>query len=110
MKIQLFTLLISAAGLSGCAVYPAPAYDAYGQPSPAYVTAPAPVYIYGSGVYRHNHPGYAPAHPAGRYGPGDGHGGRDRDHDGIPDYRDRDRDGDGVRNRYDRDPNNPYRR
>ncbi len=34
----------------------------------------------------------------------------DRDHDGVPNYRDRDRDNDGVPNRYDRAPDNPRRR
>ena len=51
-------LVLSAAGLTGCAVYPEPAYGPYGYggygnvaPAPV-VVAPPPVYIYGSGVYR----------------------------------------------------------
>lgn len=35
---------------------------------------------------------------------------RDRDGDGIPNYRDRDRDGDGIPNYRDHHPNNPHRR
>jgi hypothetical protein len=35
-------------------------------------------------------------------------GGRDRDHDGVPNRRDHDRDGDGVPNNRDARPNNPY--
>lgn len=110
MKPKLLLLLVAAAGLSGCAVYPVPAYDAYGyaDAGPVYVTPP-PVVIYGSGVYRHSRPSYGPAHPRG-YRPHPGQGPRDRDRDGVPNYRDRDRDGDGVRNRHDRNPNNPYRR
>jgi hypothetical protein len=99
MKTKLLFVLLGAAGLSGCAVYPVPAYDAYGQASPAYVTAPAPVYIQGGAVYRSG-PAHAPA-PRGRHW----HGGRDQDRDGIPNYRDRDRDGDGARNGRDRWPN-----
>lgn len=96
MKTKMFLLLVATAGLSGCAVYPVPAYDGYGyaDPGPTYVTPP--VVIYGSGVYRHSSPSYGPAYQRGyRHHPGQGP---------------RDRDGDGVRNRHDRDPNNPYRR
>lgn len=111
MKTKTLLLLAAAAAvLSGCAVYPAPAYDGYGygDSGPAYVTTPAPVYIQGSAVYRHSSPNYGPAQPRG-YRPPPGHGPRerDRDRDGIPNYRDRDRDGDGVRNRDDRNPNDP---
>ncbi|OGB00388.1 MAG: hypothetical protein A3E79_15795 [Burkholderiales bacterium RIFCSPHIGHO2_12_FULL_61_11] len=101
-------LVLAAAGLSGCAVYPVPAYDSYGVVEP-YVVAP-PVYIYGGGVYRYG--GYPHAYPRSydRVRPGPRHGGRDLDRDGIPNRVDRDRDGDGVRNRRDRQPNDPSRR
>ncbi len=118
-------LVLSAAGLTGCAVYPAPYYETYGgAPAPVYVDTP-PVYIYGSGVYRSGgfpqaypraghrvHPGpviLPPPHPR-MHAPRPGRGGRDRDRDGIPNRLDRDRDGDGVRNRHDRRPNDPGRR
>lgn len=123
MKTILVTL--AAAGLSGCAVYPAPAYDVYGN-SPPYVVE-QPVYIYGSGVYRsgdsrHIEPrdydrprprAMPPSSPrplmqAPR--PGYGARDRDRDRDGIPDRLDSDRDGDGVPDRYDRRPNDPRHR
>lgn len=114
-------LLMTAAGLSGCAVYPAPAYDAYGGPGPSYGVVEQPVYIYGSGVYRHSGPRYIPASPPDHHRPRPGAfaghpppsahmphpgwGARDRDGDGIADRpgRNRDRDGDGVRNRRDHD-------
>lgn len=117
-------LVLSAAGLTGCAVYPEPAYGPYGYggygnvaPAPV-VVSPPPVYIYGGGVYRSG--GYPRAYPRryaappprvyvpqgprpGMYGPRPhfqtprpGHGARDRDGDGIPD-------------RYDRRPGNPNR-
>jgi hypothetical protein len=104
-KLMLVLAAVGAAGLSGCAVYPAPVYDGYGNtgvaPPPYVVAPPPPVYIYGSGVYRSS-----PRHQ------GHGYGARDRDRDGIPNRydRDRDRDGDGVPNRFDPRPNNPYRR
>lgn len=41
--------------------------------------------------------------------PGMHQGGRDRDHDGIPNRADRDRDGDGVPNRQDRRPDDSRR-
>jgi len=122
-------LVLSAVGLTGCAVYPAPAYEPYGYGGyggvvgPPVVVAPQPVYIYGSGVYRSG--GYPHAYPRpyvapprvwvphgprpGVQGPRPGHGTRDRDGDGIPNRLDRDRDGDGVRNRNDRRPGNPNR-
>ena len=122
-------LVLSAAGLTGCAVYPEPAYGPYGYggygnvaPAPV-VVSPPPVYIYGGGVYRSG--GYPQAHPRryapppvgvapqrprpGMHGPRPWHGARDRDRDGIPDRADRDRDGDGVRNHHDRRPGNPNR-
>ena len=127
-------LVLSAAGLTGCAVYPEPAYGPYGYggygnvaPAPV-VVAPPPVYLYGSGVYRsggypHAYPRryaappprfYVPQGPRpgirpGMHGPRPWQGARDRDGDGIPDRLDRDRDGDGVRNRSDRRPGNPNR-
>jgi len=99
MKIKMLVLLVDAAGLSGCAVYPAP-YETY-DPDPAYVTAP-PVYIYGSGTYRSSGPRYAPAHP-GNYRPHPGHHGP---REGMRSRRDRDRDG--VPDRHDRRPGNPH--
>ena len=105
-------LVLAAAGLSGCAVYPGPAYEGYGASAPAVVEQP--VYIQG-GVYRYGGSPYAyprgynrgvfPAYPP-TYGPRP-YGARDRDRDGIPNRLDQDRDGDGVPNRYDRAPNNP---
>lgn len=110
-------LVLSAAGLTGCAVYPAPYYENYGgAPAPVYVDTP-PVYIYGSGVYRSGgypqvypraerrvHPGpvILPPRP-GVHAPRPGRGAHDQDGDGIPNRRDRDRDGDGIPNRVDRD-------
>ncbi|CAN5151344.1 hypothetical protein BH10PSE16_BH10PSE16_28790 [soil metagenome] len=60
-------LLFTAAGLTGCAVYPTPSYDpAYGGgvAPPPYGVEP-PVYIYGGGVYRSE--GYPRAYPPGFY-------------------------------------------
>lgn len=114
---KLLLALAAAAGLGGCAVYPAPGYGpyesagaVYGQPYPVQA---APVYINGSVGYQR---GYAPPPvvvQGGRgyrpgYGPG--YSGRDRDGDGVPNRVDRDRDGDGARNRRDARPNNPYQR
>jgi hypothetical protein len=107
-------LVLAAAGLTGCAVYPTPAYEGYGASAP--VVVEQPVYIQG-GVYRYGGSPYAyprgynrgvfPAYPPrALYGPHP-HGGRDRDRDGIANRFDRDRDGDGVPNRFDRAPNNP---
>lgn len=117
--------VLAVAGLSGCAVYPVPAYEQPYGTGPVY-GAPPPVYLYGSGVYRQG--GYIDAPPPvyvrpppvyvrppppriiGQPAPhvlvprpGHGSGHRDSDRDGIPDRVDRDRDGDGVRNRADRD-------
>ena len=109
-------LVLCAAGLTGCAVYPAPAYESYGYgeygnaAGPPLVVAPQPVYIYGGGVYRSGAYPYAyprryvgPPPPRGfaPHVPRPGHGVRDRD---------RDRDGDGARNRNDRWPDHPNRR
>lgn len=110
MTIKLLCVLAAAAGLSGCAVYPVPAYDNYEPAGPAYVTAPAPVYIQGSTVYRHSAPVYTAPPRHHRHWSAPGYRGHDRDRDGIPNYRDRDRDGDGVRNRHDRWPNDPRAR
>ena len=132
-------LVLSAAGLTGCAVYPEPAYGpyeyggygGYGNVAPApVVVAPPPVYIYGSGVYRlggypHAYPHryaapppprfYVPQGPRPGFGPGM-HGPRPwqgaprvRDGDGTPSRLDRHRDADGARNRHDRRPGNPNR-
>ena len=99
--MKLLILLLAAAGLSGCAVYPATGYDGYGYGNvnsygngydstyPVYsnsypygygavspVVVPPPVYIYGSGVYGNNN-GYRRPYPyarpdARRYGRPDG--------------------------------------
>lgn len=72
--MKTFLVLCAAAGLSGCAVYPVPAYnnygtydayeayDAYGHARPApYIVQPPPTYIYGGpGVYRWG--GYPPVY------------------------------------------------
>lgn len=120
-------LLLTAAGLTGCAVYPAPAYEPYGGvAAPPYVVE-QPTYIYGGGYSRpyppriydrpppppvvvlpHRPPPPVvvvpnrPFHP-GAHPPRPGRGYGDRDHDGIPNRFDRDRDNDGIRNRRDRD-------
>ncbi|WP_395056885.1 hypothetical protein [Polaromonas sp.] len=66
MMIKTTLLLIAAAGLTGCAVYPAyPAapYGAVYEPAPVYVT-PAPVFI--GGAVHLGHPrGYSRPHPHG---------------------------------------------
>lgn len=117
-------LVLAVAGLSGCAVYPVPAYPTYGGGPPMVVEQP----VYIEGVYQrrgysHDYPrGYsrpppvvvvpAPVPRAFPHGPpphasrhdrghGHGHGHADRDHD---------RDGDGTRDRRDRWPNDPRRR
>ena len=114
-------VVLCAAGLTGCAVYPDPAYDSYGYGgygtvgSAAVVVAPQPVYVYGGGVYRSG--GYPYAYPRRyvapaplpprAYGP---HWIRPgvaatRPHYGPPrpGYGARDRDRDGIPNRFDRD-------
>ena len=64
--MKTFLVLCAAAGLTGCAVYPAPAYDAYGNAAPApYFVDQQPTYIYGggggggyrSGGYPYGYPG-----------------------------------------------------
>ena len=63
--MKTFLVLCAAAGLSGCTVYPAPAYDVYGNAGPApYIVQTPPTYIYGGpGVYRWG--GYQPVYPGG---------------------------------------------
>jgi hypothetical protein len=122
--MKTFLALCAAAGLSGCAVYPAPGYDNYGYDVPAPQVIQQPVYIQGGGtIYRSDGFGHAyprgynrpppvvvvPGPPPGRpfaHGPRPGRGQGDRDGDGVPNRVDRDRDGDGVPNRVDRDRNN----
>ena len=125
--MKTFLVLCTAASLTGCAVYPAPGYDAYGNAGPAPYRVEQPVYMYGGGtVYRsdgypyqrpwgYNRPPPPPAVVvvpgpySGRpftHGPRPGRGNGDRDGDGIPNRVDRDRDGDGIPNRVDRDRNN----
>lgn len=113
--------LLAVAGLSGCAVYPAPGYEpaygtgpVYGPSYPAYGGGPVyappapPVVIYGSGVYRQGgHPPppvfVRPPPPRIIMQPGPrpqvlvprpGHG---------PGHRGRDSDRDGIPDRVDRD-------
>lgn len=119
--MKIFLLLCAAVGLTGCAVYPVPGYDTYG--NGPYVVE-QPVYVYGGGtVYRserypygypygYNRPPPPPVvvvpgpHPGRPFvqGPRPGRGQGDRD--GVPNRVDRDRDGDGIPNRVDRDRNN----
>ena len=61
MMIKTTLLLIAAAGLTGCAVYPAAPYGTVYDPAPVYM-APSPVFIGGSvhyssprGHHRHGH-------------------------------------------------------
>lgn len=120
-------LVLAAAGLSACAVYPAPAYQGYGGAVVPYVVD-QPVYIqggasygtYGYGVYPqpyiypqpyvyprgYRHPGYRALPHAGP----PRHGVRPNAHPVRPGRGAHDRDGDGVRNRHDRRPNDPGRR
>lgn len=116
-------LVLTVAGLSGCAVYPVPAYPTYpthggGPPmvveQPVYIeggyqrraydyprgySRPAPVVVVPvPHAFPHRPPPHASHHNRG-------HG--DRDRDGA---RDHDRDGDGARDRADRWPNDPRRR
>jgi hypothetical protein len=104
-------LVLAAAGLSGCAVYPAPAYDAYG-PGPAYVVE-QPVYIggavqYGGYPYAYPRGFYRPAPRAFAHGPPRPHLQAPRPGPGAGE-RHHDRDGDGVRNRSDRRPHDRNR-
>lgn len=130
--MKTFLVLCTAAALTGCAVYPAPGHDPYGNagPVPYGYGVEQPRYIYGgTTVYRterypypygFGHPrGYPHAAPppvvvvpAPRPGrpfvqaPRPWRGNGDRDGDGVPNRVDRDRDGDGIPNRMDRDRNN----
>lgn len=89
-------LVLVTAGVSGCAVYPAP-HGGYGGPR-AQVVVP-PVTVYGSGVYRYGDDGRAQPNRPPRT--------RDQDRDGVPNRYDRDRDGDGVPNQWDARPSDP---
>jgi hypothetical protein len=99
--MKTFLLVLVAAGVSGCAVYPAP-YDAYGTGPPQTQVVLPPVYIYGGGASPYGGDGRAHPNPRPRA--------RDQDRDGIPNRLDRDRDGDGVPNRWDSRPNDPRSR
>ena len=100
-------VLMAVAGLSGCAVYPVPAYEPYGM-GPVYV-APPPVVFYGSGMYRQG--GYPDVHPPGYVRPRPGvlvqPAPRPLVQAPHPGHRARDRDGDGIPDRLDRRPNDP---
>ena len=93
MKILL--PLLAVAGLSGCAVYPAPGYETHAPGYYGAVPVPPWISIYGGASY-----GGARPYRSGL---------RDQDRDGIPNRFDRDRDGDGVPNRSDRRPYDPRR-
>lgn len=62
-------LVFAAAGLTGCAVYPAPSYETYGNtaPTPYIVEQQQPTYIYGGGGYRSG--GYYRPYPGEYYRP-----------------------------------------
>lgn len=71
MMIKTTVLVLAAAALTGCAVYPAAPYGAVYEPAPLYepapvYVAPAPVFI-GGGVYRSYPRGYRgpPVRPHG---------------------------------------------
>ena len=101
--MKLLSLLLAAAGLSGCVGYGYPyggaGYYGQGVYSQPYVVDPS-ITIYGGTQYRSGPaPGYYQR----------GRGDRDRDRDGIPNRVDRDRDGDGVPNSMDRKPLDPRR-
>ena len=104
--MKTFLLVLAAAGLSGCAVYPVPAYEAYG--------VEQPVYLYGGAAYRYGGYGYPNAYPRGynRVPPHafPRHRPWPQVHAPRPGQGAHDRDGDGVRNRSDRRPGNPRHR
>lgn len=123
-------LVLAAAGLSGCAVYPAPAYQSYGVAGAPY-GVDQPVYIqggasrgtyggYGYGAYPQPYVYQQPyVYPRGYYHPGyrafpraapPRHWARPDARPMRPGRGAHDRDGDGVRNRHDRRPNDPGRR
>ena len=107
-------LILATAGLSGCAVYPAPAYEVYGGAGPPYV-APPPVYIQGGAYGTYGHGAYPQPYVYPRYyRPGyrvfphavpPNHGGRPNAHPVRPGHGARDRGGDGERNRPERGQN-----
>ena len=66
MMIKTTLLTLAAAGLTGCAVYPAAPYGAVYEPTPVYV-APAPVFIGGS-VYHGRPRGYSRPYGDGPHG------------------------------------------
>lgn len=121
-------LVLAAAGLSGCAVYPAPTYQTYGGAGPPY-GVDQPVYIQGGATYGTYGYGAYPqpyVYPRGYYRP-DYHPGYRTLPRAAPPYHGarpharpvrpahpghgaHDRDGDGVPNRHDRRPNDPGRR
>ena len=69
--MKTFLVLCAVAGLSGCAVYPAPAYDAYGNAAPApYLFEQQPTYIYGGGGGGYRSGGYSQGYPGVYYRPG----------------------------------------
>lgn len=104
--MKTLVLLAVAAGLTGCAVYPAPPYDPYYGVAPApYVVGP-PVYFSG-GLYWFDAPGGFYPHGHGRIRPGplgrrppQGLGGPGRPERG----------GGGAGQRPNRPPGNPHRR
>jgi hypothetical protein len=111
-------------GAPGLYAVPEPVYmqprPVYVQPRPVYVQ-PRPVYVQPQPVYVQPRPVYVQPQPVyddwrsrrewreHRWHERQVRGYRDRDRDGVPNYRDRDRDGDGIPNRFDQRPNNPYR-
>ena len=116
--MKTFLALCAVAGLTGCAVYPAPAYDTYGNAAFApYIVEQQPAYIYGGRrVYRSGD--YPQVYQDGYYRrppsvivvpqpysqvpqlqPRPGRGNGDRDGDGIPNRLDRDRNNDGIPDR-----------
>ena len=115
-------LVLAAAGLSGCAVYPVPAYQTYGGAGPPYVVD-QPVYIQGGATYGYGAYPQPYVYPRGYYRPDyhpgyrtlpraapPYHGARPHARPAHPGHGAHDRDGDGVPNRHDRRPNDPGRR
>ena len=90
--MKTFLVLCAAAGLGGCAVYPAPGYETYGYDVPPLQVIQQPVYIQGgSTVYRSDGYRYNRPPPPVFFvpGPRPGRGYGDRDGDGIPNRVDR---------------------
>lgn len=87
-------LALAAAALSGCAVYPSPAYETYESPVLVpYGVVQQPTYIYGSVYSSHSHRAYPrgyrqphvapqPVHPQ-VHAPHPGHGMRGNIHDRL---------------------------